>query len=220
MNGTWWTVVVAVLVAGVVVRRFTGEPLDARDLFVPPVVLIGIGVHTLVKDTHPGARDVAWIVVAAAVGLILGALRGLTPRLFTRRGHLWQRYTPWTLLVWVVSMAANLGTGALAVAAGASEQARPITLSIGVGLLGEALTLGLRALAAGVPFSPGTASLPDRLRRSAARPSGTAGAAPGTAGAGPGPASARPGVPRTPGRGTALDAASRVVARWAGDGRA
>ena len=177
MNGTWLTIVVAVLVAGVVAKRFIGEPLNARDLFVPPVVLIGIGTFGLVKNVHPSARDIAWIATAAIAGLIFGALRGLTPRLFTKRGHLWQRYTLWTLLVWVVSVAANAGIGFLAVAANTPEQARPITLSIGVSLLGEAFTLGLRALATDAPFAPEPPSPLDRVLRPATRLSDTAHAA-------------------------------------------
>ncbi|GAA3793754.1 hypothetical protein GCM10022226_11310 [Sphaerisporangium flaviroseum] len=210
MNGMWPAVVVAVLVAGVVVRRFIGEPLRARDLFVPPVVLVGVGALGLVKDVHLNARDVAWIVAAALAGLVFGALRGLTPRLFTKRGHLWQRYTPWTLLVWVVSAAANAGIGVLAVAAGTPEQARPITLSIGVSLLGEAVTLGLRALATGTPFAPESPSSLDRVLRPAARLTG------------PGPhAGHAPDRPDgSPGRGrTVLDGAARVAAGWARDGR-
>ncbi|WP_204358861.1 hypothetical protein [Streptosporangium sp. 'caverna'] len=211
MSGMWLTVVVAVLVVGVVARRFIGEPLNARDLFVPPVVLICIGAFGLVEDVRPGVRDIAWIAMAAIVGLIFGALRGLTPRLFTKRGHLWQRYTLWTLLVWVVSVTANAGIGVLAVAAGIPEQARPIALSIGVSLLGEALTLGLRALATGAPFAPESSSPLDRVLRPATRLSDTA----HTAGLTPG----RPKGPRGPGR-TALDASARIAARWARDKRA
>ncbi|WP_433249152.1 hypothetical protein ACQPYK_01865 [Streptosporangium sp. CA-135522] len=211
MNGMLLTAVVAVLVVGVVVKRFIGEPLNARDLFTPPVILIGIGVFGLAKDAHPSGRDIVWIAVASLAGLLFGALRGLTPRLFTKRGHLWQRYTVWTLLVWVVSAVSNMGLGLLAVAAGVPEQARPITLSIGVGLLGEAITLGLRALTTGTPFAPETSSPLDRALRLAARPTGTAHAADHASGH-------HEGSP-DPGR-TALDTAARTVARWARDGRA
>ncbi|WP_433729053.1 hypothetical protein ACQP0C_40635 [Nocardia sp. CA-129566] len=34
------------------------------------------------------------------------------------------------------------------------HDARPTTLSIGIGMFGEMLTLGLRALSSGVPFAP------------------------------------------------------------------
>ncbi|MDP9864533.1 MULTISPECIES: hypothetical protein [Streptosporangium] len=174
MDGTLWVAVVAVLVLGVVVKRFIGEPLNARDLFLPPVVLIGIGVFGLARNVHPSGYDIVWIAAASLIGLLFGALRGLTPRLFTKHGHLWQRYTVWTLLVWAVSAAANMGVGLLAVAAGVPEQARPITLSIGVSLLGEAITLGLRALNTGTPFAPETPSPLDRVLRLTTHPAGTA----------------------------------------------
>lgn len=152
------TVVVVAVIVAVVVRRFIGEPLNARDLFLPPVVLVGIAVWGLVGDVHPNGRDVAWIVGAALAGLVFGALRGLTPRLFVKNGHLWQRYTVWTVVVWALSAAANAGIGFLAVAAGTPGEARPVTLAIGVSLLGEAITLGRRALATKVPFAPRSAA--------------------------------------------------------------
>lgn len=160
----WMTVLVIALVIGVIVKRFLGEPLNARDVFVPPVVLTGIGVYTLVKDVHPSGGDIVWIVIAAVVGLGFGALRGLTPRLYARDGHLWQRYTAWTLVVWITSIAVNFGIGFLATSASVAAEARPMTLSIGVSLLGEAITLGRRALAMKVPFAPESPDLLDRLR--------------------------------------------------------
>jgi membrane protein CcdC involved in cytochrome C biogenesis len=145
------TVVVVVLVIGLVVKRFLGEPLNLRDLAVPPVVLTGIGVYHLVDDVHLSGGEIVWVVVASIVGLVFGAVRGLTPKLFVKDGHLWQRYTVWTVVVWVVSAAANFGIGYLA---GLSAEVRPMTLSIGVSLLGEAVSLGIRGFAAQVPFAP------------------------------------------------------------------
>ncbi|GIH99227.1 hypothetical protein [Planobispora takensis] len=162
---TWWIVIVAVLVVGVIVKRFLGEPLNARDLFVPPVVLVGIGVYGLVEGGPLTGADITWIAAGSAAGLALGALRGLTPRLSVRDGVLWQRYTGWTVGAWVLSVAVNAGVGALAALAGAHPQARPMTLSIGVSLLGEVITLGRRALATGTPFAPERASFPRRLPR-------------------------------------------------------
>ncbi|MFI7422886.1 hypothetical protein [Nonomuraea sp. NPDC049684] len=65
---------------------------------------------------------------------------------------LWQRYTWRTLVVWAVTFAISFGVGALAAAAGMHEEVRSIPLSIGVGLLGEALVIAARARTAGVPF--------------------------------------------------------------------
>ncbi|WP_433263313.1 DUF1453 domain-containing protein [Actinosynnema sp. CS-041913] len=145
---------VAVGVAAVVVKRFLGEPLSARDLVGPPVVLLGFGIYGLTK-TPLTAVDVLWLAVGSVVGVALGVLRGTTIRLFTRDGVLWQRYTPWTLAVWVGSFAVNAGLGFVAVSAGMHAEARPMTLSIGVGLLGELVPIGLRAVRSGVPFARG-----------------------------------------------------------------
>ncbi|RKT56697.1 DUF1453 family protein [Saccharothrix australiensis] len=147
---TWGLIAIAVV--AVVVKRFLGEPLDARGLVVPPLVLIGIGVHGL-TSVDLATADVLWLVAGSVVGVALGALRGTTIRLFTRDGVLWQRYTPWTLAVWVGSFAVNAGLGFAAAAGGMHAEARPMTLSIGVGLLGELVPIGLRALRSGVPFA-------------------------------------------------------------------
>lgn len=125
-------------------------------------MLVGIGVYSLVTSVPPGGADLAWVLAGAAAGLLLGALRGLTPRLFVRHGHLWQRYTGWTLLAWVVSVAINASLGAMATAAGTLGQARPTTLSIGVGLLGEAMTPGPARPRHRRSLRPGGGGLPTR----------------------------------------------------------
>ncbi|QQQ74852.1 DUF1453 domain-containing protein [Saccharothrix sp. 6-C] len=142
---TWVLIVVAVV--AVVVKRFRGEPVNVRDLAVPPLVLLGIGVYGL-REVELTAADWGWLVAGAVVGLALGVARGATIRLFARDGVPWQRYTPWTLLVWAGSAAVSLGLGLAASAAGAPADARPVTLSIGIGLLGEAIPIGLRLLKA------------------------------------------------------------------------
>ena len=140
---TWLLIAVAVVV--VVVRRTIGEPVDLRDLAVPPVVLIGLGVHAL-TDVHLGAVDVLWLVVGSLVGLAMGLLRGSSVRLFHADGGLRQSYTARTFGYWGLSLAVNLAVG---YTASLYADARPVTLSIGVGLLGEAVPVGLRALRLG-----------------------------------------------------------------------
>ncbi|HEY1175351.1 MAG TPA: DUF1453 domain-containing protein [Phytomonospora sp.] len=155
MSGWIWTVVIVVAVIALIVKRFRGEPLNARDLCVPPLVLLGIGVYHLTRLDIVDARDVMWIVGASLVGVFLGAVRGTTTILYAREGHLWQRYTAGTVLVWVISLGVNAGVGFLASHVGGMHaEARQMTLSIGVGLLGEMIVVGLRGLRSGVPFAP------------------------------------------------------------------
>ena len=142
---TWVLIVVGVV--AVIVKRTVGEPVDLRDLAVPPLVLLGIGVHGLTQ-VHLGAVDVLWLVVGSLVGLAMGVLRGSSVLLFTGDGGLRQRYTGKTFGYWGLSLAVNLAVG---YTASLYTDARPITLSIGVGLLGEAIPVGLRALRAGAP---------------------------------------------------------------------
>jgi hypothetical protein len=134
----------ALIAAGVLyvlVRRFRGEPLNARDLLAPPAFLLFFGIRA-VDEFH------LIYLLPLAAGFAFGALRGMTIRLFERDGHLWQRYTPWTLLVWVTSLGASVGLG-LFIGGHA-----PIQLSIGVSMLGELCTIGAKALNTGIPFAP------------------------------------------------------------------
>jgi hypothetical protein len=133
-----WYFVIGAAVIALIVKRFMGEPLAWRDLAIPPVVLTAIGIHHATDFT----------VLPLVVGFAFGALRGTTISVFEKDGHLWQRYTWKTVVVWAVS----IGVGVLvAVLMG---QPGPKTLSIGVGLLGELVTVGAKALNSGVPFAP------------------------------------------------------------------
>ncbi|MBF6546804.1 hypothetical protein [Nocardia brasiliensis] len=145
-------VFVGVLV--LIVKRFAGEPVDARDTFLTPLILVGIGGYSVIHVDGLDGTDIGWLVIGAVIGIAFGAVRGTTTVLFERDGYLWQRYTVKTLAVWGVSTVAGFGVSALGSVMGMHPEARPITLSIGVGMLGEMLTLGLRALASGVPFAP------------------------------------------------------------------
>ncbi|RZS43466.1 uncharacterized protein DUF1453 [Herbihabitans rhizosphaerae] len=145
-------IVVAVAVVTVVVKRFLGEPMYAREVFVLPLVLLGVGVYSL-REVPLTGIDITWIVIGGVVGLAFGALRGTTTKIYVRDGVLWQRYTRWTVVVWITSLVGNAGVGFLAVAMGMHHEARPMTLSIGIGLVGEMITVGLRALSTNTPFA-------------------------------------------------------------------
>jgi len=149
---TWMVVVLICGAVGyTILRRSIGEPVNLRDLFVAPAVLVGVGLYSLKGVT---AVDIGWLVGTGIVGLALGMVRGSTVCLMVKDGSLWQRYPARTYGVWAVSLVVNAGLGFLATHAGMHEDARPIMLSIGIGLLGESAAVGLRGLATGVPFSP------------------------------------------------------------------
>ncbi|MFD8480632.1 hypothetical protein [Kitasatospora sp. NPDC059673] len=162
MHGWLSAALITAVVVVVVVRRLRSEPLNARDLFGPPVVLTALGTwslwqrHELHHGLHHGLgpADWAWIAAGIVLGLATGALRGATVRVEARQGVLWQRYTGWTFLVAAGSLGVMAAFSLLAEHAGLPADARPVQLSIGVGFLGEAVAVGLRGLTSGIPFAP------------------------------------------------------------------
>lgn len=151
-------VLIPVLIIGLViytiVRRFRGEPLVAKDLVATPLIMIAIGAYGLTKVTGWTGLDVGWLVLGVVVGLVFGAIRGATSGLFVRDGVLHQRYTWKTLAVWVLGSAVSVALGLAGGQLGVHAETRSYPFSIGIGLLGEMLTCGLRALATGLPFAP------------------------------------------------------------------
>ncbi|MGW2375259.1 DUF1453 domain-containing protein [Kitasatospora sp. NPDC001683] len=154
MNNWVHVALIAAVVVVVVVRRLRGEPLNPRDLLVPPVVLTGLGLWALSQHHGLGAGDYVWIGAGAVLGTAFGVARGATIRVYEREGVLWQRYTGWTFLAAAISLALMAGFAMLAEHHGLASDARPVQLSIGVGFLGEALVVGYRALTSGTPFAP------------------------------------------------------------------
>lgn len=144
--------VLAVIVA-VIIRRFRGEPVDAKDLAVPPVILLGLSIRELWGFDHWTAANITFLAASVVVGIGFGMLRGSSTVLFARGGTLHQKYTVRTMVIWACSLLAGLGLHFGAQFIGAEEAVRPMTLSIGLSLLGEAITCGWRGLQSGIPFS-------------------------------------------------------------------
>ncbi|WP_238017168.1 hypothetical protein KZZ52_19895 [Dactylosporangium sp. AC04546] len=138
------------VVVYLLVRRFTGEPIDARRLVLLPLGLTVWGAVELGRHAS-GVHllDAVILGAGALAGLAGGAARGLTVRVFIRSGHPWYRYTPLTMVVWLVLIAVRLGESAAAHALGAdrSAQSAGLLLLIGLSLLGEAAVVGVKALA-------------------------------------------------------------------------
>ncbi|MGY1440051.1 hypothetical protein [Streptomyces sp. LHW50302] len=84
----------------------------------------------------------------------LGAWRSTSTTPEPRHGDLHRRYTLRTLGIWLASLAAGGAPNPHRPLLGMHEDTRPVMLSIGLGTLGETVTLGARALATGLPFAP------------------------------------------------------------------
>ncbi|TDC08942.1 DUF1453 domain-containing protein [Nonomuraea longispora] len=144
--------IVAGLVVYVVVARLAGRPLVAKDVYVLPLIMVVIGIHGL-RELDLSVADLLWLVVTGLCGVAFGALRAATTVVFQKGGVLWQRYTGRTLVVWALTLVAGFGVGALAVAAGMNPEARSMPISVGVGLLGEAVVILLKSARSGVPYA-------------------------------------------------------------------
>jgi len=155
LNNPWvLTAIVLAALAYVVVKRSIGEPLNVRDLMVPPLILIVLGVRELMEAEGLTAVDLGWLICVSVVGAVCGGARAATLRLYLRDGVLWQRYTRRTFVVWPVSLLVSGGFGLLATTAGMSNDARSVMLSIGVSLAGEGVVAGVRGAMTGRRFSP------------------------------------------------------------------
>src|SRR3954466_4337217 len=145
-------VLIAAAIIFVIGRRLIGEPLQAKRLLLMPVLLGAWGC------TQLGSLSPAEIAVLVAEGIIalgLGAARGITIAVYEQGGHLWYRYRPVTIAVWVatigVRIAMVLGASAIGVHLPTSGA---LLLTFAVSLAGEAAVVAVRAQRLGVPFAP------------------------------------------------------------------
>ncbi|MEU1627666.1 hypothetical protein ABZ746_20505 [Streptomyces sp. NPDC020096] len=126
----------------------------AKRLAVLPLALTAVGFADLRHSaTVLTGTDIGMLVLSGGVALALGALRGATIELLERAGRLWQRYRIATLAAWAAVVAARLGLGWAAHAAGATAASgtSSLLLTLGLTLVGEATVVTCRAAALGLP---------------------------------------------------------------------
>lgn len=172
-------VTVLLVLAGVVYvmwQRMRGEPLQAKRLLALPLVFTVLGIVELTGSGAPRlhSESLVFLVAGSLLSVVLGAARGATIELFSRQGHLWQRYRGTTIALWGALIASKLVLALVAHLAGAPNTT-DLTLSLGLSLAGEAALVAPRALSSGVPFAPDRKQ-PDRKqpdRRRQGRATGT-----------------------------------------------
>lgn len=148
-----------VIIAWRLARKLREQPVktDAQRWRLP-LILTAIGAYETVSLTH-GAHpvkfdgaDIAYLVLAGAVSVVLGLVRGSTVRIHDRGGMLTQQYTALTVVLWLATIGIRLGMdlvashsfGVAAAVAGSS-----ILMMFGLSLLGESAAVALRAGSAG-----------------------------------------------------------------------
>lgn len=102
-------VVVILVVAWLIVRQLTARRLDPRSTLAWVLLAVG-AAETLAYLTgaHVTARDVALLVVSAAVGGALAVVRARTVRLWRADGRVLRQGTPTTAVLWLVSIGQHL----------------------------------------------------------------------------------------------------------------
>jgi hypothetical protein len=150
-------VVAVAAVVYVVGSRLAGEPLQVKRLVLLPLVLAIWGAVRL-SGALPAvsALDVAFLAVEGGLAVVAGLARGVTIQLFARDGHVWYRYRPLTVVVWVALVVVRIGLGVAGHGLGVHSAAitGALVLMLGLSLLGEAAVVGWRAMASGTPFAP------------------------------------------------------------------
>ncbi len=143
---------IVVAVTYVIGRRLSGEPLQGKRLIVLPAALVIYGVSQL---HHLGPAAAVVLVVEGLIAFGLGAVRGVTIAVYERNGHLWYRYRPLTIVVWIVTIAARVGLvfGAHLVGVDLPTTAS-ILVGFGISLFGEAAVVAAKAQRSGVPYAP------------------------------------------------------------------
>jgi len=144
---------IAGLVVFVIVRRFAGQPVQAKSSVLP----LGITVWGLVqlRGIHPGPADLAFLAIEALVAIAVGLARGATIQLYRKAGQLWQRYRWTTLAVWLAAIALRAGMVVGGHLMGVHVVTQSLTFVLGLSFVAEAALVAWRAAQTGAPVLAG-----------------------------------------------------------------
>lgn len=172
------TLIAVVVLIWVVARQVQARPLAVKSGFAVPAVIALLGLLLLLRGARSGqgltSADMAWVGADLGLAVITGVIRAPAVRIFARDGTLWRQGGPLTVALWLASIGARLGIGALAAHQGAGAGvADSVLLSFGVTLAAQYAVLGLRArrVLARAGGAPEAAGPPQAAVREGGRPS-------------------------------------------------
>ena len=147
-------VLILALMAFMIWRRMAGQPLRAGRLILLPAVAVVLGLQELPGITF-SAATIGVLAVEGLTAVATGAARGATVGIYERDGHLWYRYRPLTVLIWLVIIPLRIGMVVAATAAGVSlPTTGSLLVVLGFSFLAESGVIALRASRTGVPYAP------------------------------------------------------------------
>jgi hypothetical protein len=135
------------LIGYILYLRVRGRPVkEGRGLFVLPVLLIVLGSGDVTRGASAKPLEVVLTVVAGAISLGLGLMRGRVDKLSERNGAPFVQWGAASLLLFVGNLVTKLILDAIGLAAGSagSTVGRSLVLTLGLTLLGEAIVLWMR----------------------------------------------------------------------------
>jgi len=103
-------VIYLLLIAFVLYRQMTAQPLRARRLIILPLVLGLLALQQLdLQHGNLSPNMAAFLVANLVVGGVLGLWRGATFKVFTRAGVTMTRGTLMTLMAWATLIVIRIG---------------------------------------------------------------------------------------------------------------
>jgi hypothetical protein len=139
------------IVLVVVWRQLVAQPADPRSLFLLPGLLTLVGLWQLAQSPPHALGAASLLVAQLAAGVVVGAARGATMRLWTTAaGVPMRRGTPLTLLLWLATLGVRVPLAAAGYGAGAPRLAE-VLLALGATLLAQNLVVWARAVQRGGP---------------------------------------------------------------------
>ena len=115
--------IIDLLLIGLVLRQIRRRPLTTRSIVLPCVLIAVAGLNYL-RPFRIGGNDLALIVLLTAVGTTLGALSGLTTRVWREDGAIMSQAGAAAALLWVLGMAARFGFAYYGMHGGGAEVTR------------------------------------------------------------------------------------------------
>ena len=114
-----------------------------------PAVLAVIGLSSAQSVLHDPVQ-VGFLAVTTLLSIGIGALRGLSVRVFVRDGIVHMRYTVITIVLWVANILAKLAANfLLAMVDPHADGGNTLMLTIGAGLLMEGVVVLAKAMRTG-----------------------------------------------------------------------